>query len=112
MATTGVVVRGAVTAEGQLVLDEQPDVPPGRVEVIVRTLQDAVAEQHPMFETLKRIWAEQEARGFTGGRSAEEAVAEVRAMRDEWDAHQEQLEQLQDRCRAAREKRERESEPR
>jgi hypothetical protein len=92
-----------VTAEGQLVLDEQPDMPPGRVEVIVRPLQDAGPAGHPMFDTLKRIWAEQEARGFTGGRSAEEAAADVRALRDEWDDHQQDLEQRQDRHRGARE---------
>ena len=109
MSRPEIVLRGAVTADGKLVLDERPDMPPGRVEVTVRPLQDAVGEERPMFETLKRIWAQQEARGFPGGRSAEEAVAEVRALRDEWDGHQQEVEQLQDRYREAREQRRGES---
>jgi len=104
MATTEVVVRGAVTPEGQLVLDEQPNVPPGRVEVIVRLLQGEADEEDPLLGTLKRIWADLDARGVKG-RTAAEAIAEVRALRGEWDAHQEQLERLQDRLRAKGEER-------
>jgi hypothetical protein len=102
MATTEVVVKGAVTADGQLILDEPPAVPPGRVEVTVRVVQDEAPREHPMFETLRRIHADLDAQGFKG-RSGEEIVAEVRAMRDEWRARQEGLEALQDRLRAARE---------
>jgi hypothetical protein len=104
MATTEVVVKGAVTADGQLVLDEPPGVPPGRVEVTVRVVQDAAPKEHPMFETLRRIHAELDARGFKG-RGGEEIVADVRAMRDEWRERQEGLEALQDRLRAERERR-------
>jgi len=108
MATTEVVVRGSVTADGQLVLDEPPGVPPGRVEVTVRVVRDQAPREHPMFETLRKIHAELDARGFKG-RSGEEIVAEVRAMRDEWRPRQERLEALQDRLRAARERREADS---
>ncbi|MBM3474621.1 MAG: hypothetical protein FJX75_15260 [Armatimonadetes bacterium] len=104
MATTEVVVKGAVTADGQLVLDEPPDVPPGRVEVTVRVVRERAAGEHPMFETLRRIRAELFAGGFKG-RSMEEAVADVRALRDEWEARQDGLEALQDRLRAEREAR-------
>ncbi|MBM3499710.1 MAG: hypothetical protein FJX74_13705 [Armatimonadetes bacterium] len=103
MAAAEVVVQGAVTVEGQLILDQQPDLPPGRVEVTVRALQSEAAEEHPMFQALRRIWADMDARGFAGGRSLEEAVADVRALRDEWDAHQEALEARQERLRAPRE---------
>jgi len=48
MATTEVVVKGAVTADGQLVLDEPPAVPPGRVEVTVRVVQDQAPRKHPI----------------------------------------------------------------
>jgi len=109
MATTEVVVKDAVTADGHFVLDDPPDVPAGRVEVTVRVVRDEAPGEHPMFETLRQIWADQDARGYTGGRSPEEAVADVRALRDEWDAHQEKLEQLQDRLRAEREVRQSEA---
>jgi len=104
MATTEVVVQGAVTADGQLVLDEPPDVPPGRVEVTVRVVRERAPGEHPMFETLRRVRADLAAQGFRG-RSMEEAVADVRALRDEWEARQEGLEALQDRLREARERR-------
>ncbi len=104
MAATEVVVKGAVTPDGQLILDEPPDVPPGRVEVTVRVVQDEAPKEHPMFATLRRIWADLDASGFRR-RSAEEIVADVRAMRDEWRARQEGLEALQDRYREARERR-------
>ena len=104
MGTTEVVIRGAVTADGRLILDEPPAVPPGRVEVTVRVVQEETPKQHPMFETLRRIRADLDAKGFKG-RSGEEIVAEVRAMRDEWGARQEGLGQLQDRLRTAREQR-------
>jgi hypothetical protein len=104
MATTEVVVKGAVTADGQLVLDEPPDVPPGRVEVTVRVVQDQAPKEHPMFEALRKIHAELDAQGFQG-RSMAEAVADVRALRDEWKARQDRLEALQDRLREARERR-------
>jgi len=104
-----VVVRGAVTPEGQLVLDELPNVPPGRVEVTVRVLPDETPGEHPMFATLRRIWASLDAQGFSG-RTGEQIVADVRAMRDEWQARQEGLEQLQDRLRAARARRKQDAE--
>jgi hypothetical protein len=104
MATTEVVVKGAVTADGRLILDEPPALPPRRVEVTVRVVQDEPTGEHPMFRTLRQIWADLDAQGFKG-RTMEEAVADVRALRDEWDARQEGLEQLQDRLRAARERR-------
>jgi len=103
MATTEVVVKGAVTADGRLVLDEPPDVPPGRVEVTVRVAREEAPAEPPMVQTLRRIWAELDAQGCQG-RSAEEAVADVRALRDEWHTRQEGLEALQERLREARER--------
>ena len=106
MASAEIVLRGAVTADGRLVLDEEPTLPPGRVEVVLRTIDDATPAPSALLEVLERIWADLDAQGVKG-RSAEEAVADVRALRDEWDAHQEQLERLQDQLRAKREKRHR-----
>jgi len=104
MATNEVLVQGAITPDGRLVLDEEPGLPAGRVEVVVRPVPQAepAEPERPMFDTLRRIWAEQEARGFARGRTLEEAVAEVRAMRDEWAEHDRRLEEFRDRCRARR----------
>jgi len=104
MATTEVVVRGAVTAAGELILDQPPDVPAGRVEVTVRIVRDEAPMQQSMVQTLRGIWADLDAHGLEG-RGGEQIVAEVRAMRDEWSERQEGLEALQDRLRAARERR-------
>jgi hypothetical protein len=109
MSAAEIVVHGAVTADGQLILDERPSLLPGRVEVTLRSLENTATERHPMFETLRRIWAEQDARGFRG-RSGEEIVADVRAMRDEWEPRQRAIERLQERLQATRAEREGEAE--
>lgn len=90
MAAAEVVLRGAVTADGRLVLEGEPGLPPGCVEVILRPIEGVATPVRPQFETLRRIWADQEARG-TRGRTLEEAVADVRALRDEWEPGQREL---------------------
>ncbi len=103
MAAHEVLVRGAITPDGRLILDEQPDLPAGRVEVVVRPVEEAESVAATLLEVLQPIWDQLDATGFGGGRSLEEAVADVRAMRDEWAEHDRQLEELRERCRAHRE---------
>ena len=103
MATNEVVVQGAVTPDGRLVLDQDPGLPAGRVEVIVRPVGEIATAATTLLAVLEPIWAQMEARGFKGGRTLEEAVAEVRAMRDEWAEHDRRREEFRDRCGAPRE---------
>jgi len=79
-----VVVGGALTPDGELVLDEKPNLPPGRVQVVVRLAEERRAPAGSLFAVLERIWADQAARGFHGT-SCEEIMAHLNALRDEWD---------------------------
>jgi hypothetical protein len=84
MSRTEVVLSGAVTADGQLILDGKPGLPPGRVEVVLRPVGTAPGSEGGLVGALQRIWAAQEARGFVG-EPWEGLVAELDARRDEWD---------------------------
>lgn len=84
MEAREVVVSGDLTEDGRLVLDETPDLPPGKVEVRVRALPESQSQADDFWAQIDRIRAEREARGAVG-RSFKEIVADVNAMRDEWD---------------------------
>jgi len=100
MGAREVVVRGALTADGNLVLDEKPDLPPGRVQITLRSGDSAPTTHGTMEDVLREIWAELDARGYPG-RSAEEIDADIRQMRDEWEEHDRELEQLRERLHSA-----------
>jgi len=102
MATHEVVLQGAVTPEGRLVLDQEPGLPAGRVEVIVRPAEEPTDVATTLLAVLEPIWAKLDAQGFGGGRTLEEAVADVRAMRDEWAAHDRRREEFRDHLEARR----------
>ncbi len=84
MGPKEVMVEGALAADGSLVLDERPSLPPGRVQVILRAVEPATGTGGGLEEVLRGIWAAQEARGFRG-RPWREIIADLDAMRDEWD---------------------------
>jgi hypothetical protein len=95
-------VRGTLQADGTLVLDEKPNLPAGRVSVMIQALEPAGEKENP-WTVLERIWAERRALGLQP-RSAAEIDAEISILRDEWDEHQQALEQIQEEARRAREK--------
>jgi len=103
MAANEVLVRGAITPDGRLVLDEEPGLPAGPVEVLVRPVAEPGTVAAALLEILQPIWERLDAAGFEGGRSLQEAVADVRAMRDECAERDRRLEAFRDRCRAGRE---------
>jgi hypothetical protein len=84
-----VVVEGALTEDGQLLLDERPNLPAGRVRVLVRPAAQDTRPGRSAFEVLEEIWAAQDARGEKGTPAAE-LLAELDVMRDEWDADPEE----------------------
>ena len=93
MATaTAAIVRGTLKEDGTLELDERLDLPPGRVQVTVQP-ETKPKETGSMMETLKRIWAEQDARGYVP-RSGQEMDDQLRELRDEWDERDEFLERI------------------
>jgi hypothetical protein len=100
MSRSQVEVEGTVQADGTLVLDEKLTLPAGRVRVLVQVVAPPAPDR---WAVLERIWAERRALGVQP-RSAEEIDAELNALRDEWDEHQQALEQIQDEARQARER--------
>ena len=76
-----VEVQGVLQADGTLVLDERPNLPAGRVTVLVRPLEPAPPKRDP-WSALEEIWAERKALGLQP-RTVEEIDAEINAMRDE-----------------------------
>ena len=84
MSASNITVTGRLRPDGTIVLDQKPQLPPGRVRV---QIEPASAEQGPQsgqeFTALmERVW---EARGERTTRTGDEIVAEIRAMREESD---------------------------
>jgi hypothetical protein len=98
---TQVEAEGTLRPDGTVELDEKPDLPAGRVKVILQVLRPL--PKLDSWATLQQIWAERQALGLQP-RSAEAVEAELSAMRGEWEEHEQALERLQEEARRAREK--------
>ena len=92
LSETSTTVYGRLEGDGSLVLDEQLPLPPGRVQITVRTISTP-KEGESMMETLKRIWADQDARGYKPP-SGEAMDAYLKELRSEWDERDEFLERI------------------
>src|SRR5947208_6907971 len=99
MSATVVEIQGTLQPDGTLVLDEKPPLPPGRVRVALRPLDELA--QTPVWQTLDRIWAAQGARGHVP-RSREEIDADIAALREEDEQRLREIEQLHDECQRLR----------
>src|SRR5687767_7045796 len=80
MASDAIEIQGTLREDGTLVLDEKPNLPPGRVKVTVESVPDLT--QTDVWQVLEQIWAGQRARGHVP-RSREEIDAELEASRQE-----------------------------
>jgi len=72
MSQTQVILQGTLTADGTLLLDAKPNLPPGRVQVVVQT--------ENWWSYLQRCRAELEAAGasFRSGPEIEGDVEQIR----------------------------------
>lgn len=95
-----VVIGATLKPDGTLVLDEKPNLAPGRVQVILQALPE-LPDGDPFWDMMKQIWYEQKVRGHVP-RSAEEIEAERREMREGWARRQEAIERLQEESRRLR----------
>jgi hypothetical protein len=100
MATPVVEIQGTLQADGTLLLDKKPNLPPGRVRVTMQPLLDIT--QTDIWQFFERIWAEQRARGHVP-RSKEEIDADIAASRQEDEERMLEIERLQEECWRARE---------
>jgi len=94
---SAVELQGTLQPDGTLVLDQKPDLPPGRVRVTVQ-LSEAPAD---VMEVLRRIRAEQAATGHIP-RSREEIDADIAAMRQEDEERMRGIERLHEDCQRTR----------
>src|SRR5687767_4702544 len=63
MSQTQVEVQGTLQPDGTLVLDEKPNLPPGRVRVLVQVVPNKAPPTETLMELLQRSRRELEAAG-------------------------------------------------
>ena len=80
MDTLQVVIRGTLTPDGSLELVERPSLPPGPVEVIIRSLPAVNTMSEDFLQYLQRARLELEAEGASF-RTKEEIDAELEELR-------------------------------
>lgn len=93
MSLTETVLEGTIQPDGTLVLDEKPNLPAGRVTVVLRQESGVVfPKDDPFWQRMQAIWSISKAIAGSGG---ENTLAEVEKIRQEWEEHQQAIERLQ-----------------
>ena len=102
MSLEEAIVAGKLEPDGTLVLDQKPNLPPGRVTVVLRQEAEVVLpKDDPFWQRMQAMWDAQKACGYVP-RSVEEIETQQRQMRDGWAERQEAIERLQAEARLAR----------
>ena len=102
MSRAEMVVEGTIEPDGTLVLDEQPNLPAGRVTVVVRPRDEPTAPRDDSFwRRMQVLWDAQKASGRVP-RSADEIEDQQREMRAGWAKRQDAVEHLQEESRRLR----------
>jgi hypothetical protein len=84
MIANTIEIEGTLQADGQLILDEKPALPPGRVRVALQAINNQADSAVDVVAVLHRIRADQQARSHVS-RTREEIDAAIDAMRGEED---------------------------
>ncbi|MBV9125719.1 MAG: hypothetical protein JO112_20410 [Planctomycetes bacterium] len=100
MTTNAIKLQGTLREDGTLVLDEKPNLPPGRVKVIVQPADSGKGESNDVIAVLQQIHAAQALRGYVPP-SVEEINGYLADMRDD-DERTRLMEQIQEECRRQR----------
>ena len=111
MSEIETVIEGTIQADGSLVLDQKPNLPAGRVTVVLRRESEITRSQpvgEEFFRIMEEIRVRQKERGHVA-RSAEEVDAEHREARRQVDEEIEAAGRLQEESR--RRRKQAESEP-
>ena len=80
MTTSAIEIQGTLLEDGTVLLDQKPDLPPGRVKVTVQAILDY--KRTEIWQFSERMRAEREALGIAP-RSHEEIAAYLATMRDD-----------------------------
>jgi hypothetical protein len=61
MSQTPILIQGTLRADGTVVPDEKPSLPPGRVQVVVQPLPEMpeLPKDDPFWQRMQAIWAGQ-----------------------------------------------------
>lgn len=98
MSLIETVIEGTLKPDGTLELDAKPNLPAGRVKVVLRQeTKVARPAETPFWRRMQEIWAIP----VSGGEPAdggESTLKDVHLMRTEWDEHQTELERIQNPC--------------
>ena len=94
-----IVVEGSLQPDGTLVLDEKPNLPPGRVRVTMQAVPPPADPEDGFMVRMEKIWAAQKARGHVP-RTREEID---NSLRDDAEEERQALERLHEKCVRARE---------
>ena len=99
MTTKAIEIQGTLREDGTLVLDQKPNLPPGRVKVTVEPVTDY--KQTEIWQFFERLWAEQRAKGHVP-RTREQIDAELEAARQEDEERMQEFERIHEECRRHR----------
>jgi hypothetical protein len=100
VAANVIEVQGTLREDGTLVLDEKPNLPPGRVKVTVQSVPDY--RQTEIWQFFERMDAERKAKGIALC-TPEEIDHYLATMRDD-DERCQSIEQIQEEARRRRER--------
>ena len=101
MSLTETMIAGTIQPDGTLLLDEKPNLLPGRVTVVLRQETAIVMpKDDPFWQRMQAMWDAQDVAGRVP-RSVEQVETEQREMRLGWKARQDAIEQIQDESRRA-----------
>ena len=92
MSLQEVLIEGTLQPDGTLQLDRKPNLAPGRITVILRqATAPELPTDDPFWQRMQAIWATPIAAADGGANS----LAKLRALREEWDLHQQAIERIQ-----------------
>jgi hypothetical protein len=97
MSSQTITVDGNIGPDGMLVVEERLQLPPGKVRVTVESVVPAKPVPRSLRDLFQEIRNEQ-AHGGRKGRTREEIDADVKQMRDEWEARMDEIARLQSGC--------------
>jgi hypothetical protein len=101
MSPSEIIVEGTLNVDGTLTLDEKPNLPVGRVQLIIQAMPQ-LPKEDPFWDRMRAVWAAQKARGHEPC-SVEEVEQQRRQLREESAKRQEAIEQIQEESRRLRE---------
>ena len=87
------IVVGTLNADGTLVLDQVPNVPPGRVEVTIKPNPSVPTSRPGLAEVISQIQRDQAVRGFVG-LSTQEMAYEEKARQEDVDEYEQRCQDL------------------